>query len=129
MIPKRILIVDENQALVESLASGCERLGFRARCIYDGRQVLAELLEFEPDLICLDASLKDADGVNVCELVAADPRCFGMPLIVLSGIGTVPSCHEVYAHYVLKCKNVWQRIEPLLLEMFPPCTYDESTAL
>ena len=52
-----------------------------------------------------------------------------MPLIVLSGIGTVPSCHEVYAHYVLKCKNVWQRIEPLLVEMFPRCTYDESTAL
>lgn len=118
MAKRRILIADEHRSLAELLSLGCEELGFDTRVVFDGAQLIEQVLDFQPDLVCLDANLRDGAGTKLCEAIAVDPRCFGLPLIVLSGIGSVPSCRGLYGQYVLKTKNVWSRIEELIVEMF-----------
>lgn len=65
--PLRILIVEDNPALRESLASLLAFHGHRADFAADGRSGLALALADPPDVVVLDLGLPGLDGVRVCE--------------------------------------------------------------
>jgi CheY-like chemotaxis protein len=54
--------------------------------------------------------------------MAQDSRLKEIPTIVLTGksdAGTIRSCHDHCAYYVLKSPRIWDRIEPLLETLVP----------
>lgn len=69
--PLRILIVEDNPALRESLASLLAFHGHRADFAADGRSGLALALADPPDVVVLDLGLPGLDGVRVCEALRA----------------------------------------------------------
>ena len=69
--PLRILIVEDNPALRESLASLLAFHGHRADFAADGRSGLALALADPPDVLVLDLGLPGLDGVRVCEALRA----------------------------------------------------------
>ncbi len=64
--PPSILIVDDDQAIVQGVATLLEQAGFRARRAYSAAEARALLAQL-PDLVVLDLSLPDADGLTVCQ--------------------------------------------------------------
>jgi len=62
----RILVVDDEVDLAEAVARGLRREGYAVDVVHDGTAALeaARLTEF--DLICLDLTLPDIDGLEVC---------------------------------------------------------------
>ncbi len=78
---KRILIVDDDIVLRETIQQCVEREGFEAILATDGRWAL-ELISKEPvDLIISDISMPDIDGLELLEAVR---KVRDLPVIVMS---------------------------------------------
>lgn len=72
----RILVCDDNADIRELLTSVLEGEGHEVLCTGDGREVLAEVGRFAPDLILLDIRMPDFDGLEVLKAL----RLRGLPL-------------------------------------------------
>ena len=81
----RVLVVDDDPAILRSMKRGLEGAGFEVEGLGEARDVLDRVTTWRPDVLLLDLVLPDGDGVEVCRAVrAADPRT---PIIVLSAVG------------------------------------------
>jgi two-component system KDP operon response regulator KdpE len=82
---ERVLVVDDDRALLRALTIGLSSRGYdvaTARTASDGI-VLASLRQ--PDVVVLDLSLPDLDGVTVCGRI----REFSdVPILILSALGS-----------------------------------------
>ena len=120
MIPKTILIADDDRDLVDALATRCRQLGLTVVVAYDARAAFTLICESRPDLICLDVSMPSGSGLAVCEMLVSDEELSSIPVIMLTGSTddeTIRRCHSMCAFYVLKSRDVWQRIEPVLCNL------------
>ena len=68
MIPKRILLVDDEASITSALTILFERTGYEVLVAHSGQQAIQKLQEM-PDLIVLDINLPDTDGFAVCQRV------------------------------------------------------------
>ena len=64
---KKILIVDDEKAIVDILTLNLRMEGYDTICAYDGRRGLELALSERPDLILLDVMLPYMDGFSVCK--------------------------------------------------------------
>ena len=64
--PLRVLVVDDERALAEVVASYLRREGFEVTLAHDGPAAVDAAREGKPDLVVLDVMLPGFDGVEVC---------------------------------------------------------------
>ncbi|MEM9715184.1 MAG: response regulator transcription factor [Pseudomonadota bacterium] len=62
----RILVVDDDPALRQTVMIALERAGFEARTASDGQKGLVAADRDRPDLIVLDVGMPEMDGFEVC---------------------------------------------------------------
>ena len=80
--PQTVLIVEDDEAISDSIAYALDRAGFRTLRAGDGGQGLRLFRQQRPDLVILDLMLPQMDGWRVTEeLRKEDPR---VPVIVCS---------------------------------------------
>jgi DNA-binding response OmpR family regulator len=77
----KILIVEDEDAIAEPLASGLIREGFEVRRVATGGEALEAAL---PDVVLLDLRLPDMDGYDVCRGLRARSD---VPIIVVTARG------------------------------------------
>jgi DNA-binding response OmpR family regulator len=82
---RKILIIEDDLGVAESLAYLLERMGFRTSWVTQGGTGLASARTEHPDVIILDLCLPDMDGLAVCERLADDRETCDIPIIVVSG--------------------------------------------
>jgi DNA-binding response OmpR family regulator len=63
---KRILVVDDESAILQTLRFNLERSGYEVVTAGDGRSAVSLALREQPDLIVLDIMLPLLDGVEAC---------------------------------------------------------------
>jgi two-component system phosphate regulon response regulator PhoB len=80
----RILIIDDERALADALASNLEREGFNVSVAYDGRSGLLRAQRTLPDLIVLDLLLPVMPGLKVCQSLRASPQTRSIPVIMVT---------------------------------------------
>ncbi|GAB4479053.1 MAG: response regulator transcription factor [Anaerolineales bacterium] len=80
----KILIVDDEPLIVESLIYSLEREGFQVKGIGDGSIVLKTVQEYQPDLIVLDILLPGLNGIEVCKQLRTEST---IPIIMLTARG------------------------------------------
>jgi DNA-binding response OmpR family regulator len=78
---KRILIVEDDDALARVLVDKLSFAGFEMDRAEDGRSALARARTFSPDLVLLDLMLPECDGIELCQLLR---RGRGTPVIMLT---------------------------------------------
>jgi two-component system, OmpR family, response regulator len=61
----RILVVDDEQSIVDAVATALRYEGYQVEEAYNGRDALAAVASAEPDLIVLDWMLPDIEGIEV----------------------------------------------------------------
>ena len=81
---KRILIVEDEANIVESLAFLLRRDGFDVSTIPDGARAVGEAERVTPDLMILDVMLPGKDGFSVCRQVRDK---FSLPILMLTAKG------------------------------------------
>lgn len=77
----KILVVDDDLALVDVVAFTLRRAGMDVFLAHSGKDALAQYSRELPDLIVLDWMLPDMDGLNVCRQIRADSN---VPIIMLT---------------------------------------------
>ena len=80
----RILLVDDEPLITDSLSYSLRREGFEVKAVGEGEQALREMSEFEPDLVVLDIMLPGMNGLEVCRRIRANSST---PVIMLTARG------------------------------------------
>jgi DNA-binding response OmpR family regulator len=78
---QKILVVDDERMIVDSVKYGLEKEGFAIVAAYDGEQALKKFADEKPDLVLLDVQLPKRDGWSVCRALRAESR---VPIIMLT---------------------------------------------
>ena len=87
MSKRRVLIVDDEPAIVESLSELLEGWGYETSVAMDGRAGLAALEEFRPSVVITDVYMPELDGFGL--LREARELHTGVAVILLTGAGTI----------------------------------------
>ena len=83
---KKILIVDDEKDIVETLAFMLKTKGFECICAYDGEEGLKLAKECSPDLIILDVMMPNMDGWQTLKAVRSNPYTKHLPVIMLTAV-------------------------------------------
>ena len=62
----RVLVVDDEADLADAVGRGLRREGYAVDVVYGGRDALDRISYTEYDLVCLDLTMPDLDGLAVC---------------------------------------------------------------
>ena len=91
----RILVVDDDRAMLKLLRASLENEGFEVTTAADGVSALKAVKNNQPDLIVLDIMLPDIDGFEICRMVR---EWSTLPIIALSG--------QCGLEYKVRCLNL-----------------------
>jgi DNA-binding response OmpR family regulator len=83
----RILVVDDDKDIVQTIKGNLELDGYEVLTAFNGRIGLHIAKTSRPDLVILDLNLPDIDGIKACEIMR---REFDFPIIMLTardGVG------------------------------------------
>lgn len=89
---KRILLIDDDAQLVDSIKTLLGSAGYEVACAYQAEKGVALAREMHPDLIVMDilfAAPPGPNGVEVSRQLAQDSELRGTPVIILSGVKKV----------------------------------------
>ena len=78
----KILLVEDDTALAELIASYLQRFEYEVNVIHRGDQALERAHTFRPDLVLLDLMLPGLDGLHVCRQLRDEAP--GLPIIMLT---------------------------------------------
>jgi DNA-binding response OmpR family regulator len=86
-VAPRVLVVEDEPNIVESLSFLMKREGFEVQIAGDGTAALRLVERERPDLVVLDVMLPRRDGYDVCKAIRADRRLDGVRILMLSAKG------------------------------------------
>ena len=106
----KILIADDDQAVVETLKAILERSDYEVDSASNGEECIKKILLDKPDLLLLDIMMPKMDGysflVAIKELKALTGSAPDMPVIAITGNDTEINrglvTHENIRGYILK---------------------------
>lgn len=78
----RILVVDDDPGISDSLERALRREGYVVATAADGELALAAVAAEPPDAMILDVAMPKLDGLSVCKRLRADGN--GVPILVLT---------------------------------------------
>ena len=81
-----VLVVDDEFGVAEVLQSILEDEGYRVATAINGKQALARLGEFKPDLIMLDYMMPIMDGTQTLAAIRNDDGLATIPVIMMSSL-------------------------------------------
>jgi two-component system response regulator VicR len=85
-VTKRILIVEDDKAIARLLRDNLTYEGFIVESSETGRDALAKVKQFAPDLVLLDLMLPNGvDGFDICRSISQGPS--RLPVIILTARG------------------------------------------
>lgn len=115
----RILVIDDNRDVADSLAMLLEILGYQVDIARDGQQGLSAAQRFEPDAILLDIGLPNMDGYQVAQKLREQAVTKQTLIIAMSGYApNDDDSHEDAAdfdHYLIKPPDI-RHIQNLITE-------------
>jgi putative two-component system response regulator len=85
--PARILIVDDDAVVRDTIRDSVEHLGYRTREAGSAEEALERLGEDLPDLILLDVRMPGITGIELCRQLKADQATRLIPVVLLTAQG------------------------------------------
>ena len=100
---QRILVVDDEPWVVQTIRGYLEESHFDVLVAYDGASAITQFVAHAPDLVILDWMLPEMDGLSVAERIRRDSN---VPIIMLTARTTEEDRLDGFAHgvddYVVK---------------------------
>jgi CheY-like chemotaxis protein len=86
-MPKsKILIADDNLTNVELIEAYLDGLDCETAVAVDGRDTLAKVAEFQPDLILLDIMMPKLSGFEVCKMLKRDATTQHIMILMVTAL-------------------------------------------
>lgn len=86
-MPTKVVILEDEPDINETLAYNLTREGYRVWSEADGRRGLELIRQKAPDLVLLDLMLPGVDGMEVCRQIKNDPVIKGTCIIMVTAKG------------------------------------------
>lgn len=83
---EKILIVDDEPAMLAGLQALLERQGYNVRTAADGLTALSECALNPPDLILLDVMMPGRNGFEICRELKTDAETRLIPVVLITGL-------------------------------------------
>jgi two-component system cell cycle response regulator DivK len=83
-LPKKILIVDDNQDSRELVVKVLKNKGYKTIEAVDGEEALEKVVSERPDLILMDRSIPKIDGYEVTRRLKSQEEFKGIPIVALT---------------------------------------------
>jgi putative two-component system response regulator len=80
----RILIVDDDPLVRETMRDYVEHLGYAVRDAGSAEEALAEIAKDQPDLVLLDVRMPGITGIELCRQLKGDPATHLIPIVLLT---------------------------------------------
>ncbi len=84
--PRRVLIVDDDQKILDLLVELLHAEGYDVRPAKDGIVALTIARAFTPDLIISDVVMPVMNGIALCRELKQDPNLSSIPVLLISGL-------------------------------------------
>jgi len=84
---RKVLVVDDEPVLVETIAYNLEQAGYEVTTAADGASALEVARRERPDLVILDIMLPEMDGIEVCRLLRRENSTATTPIMMLTAKG------------------------------------------
>lgn len=81
---RKILVVDDEAVLADTIAYNLEQEGYQVITAADGTSALNAVHNEHPDLIVLDIMLPGVDGLEVCRQLRREDSTATVPIIMLT---------------------------------------------
>jgi diguanylate cyclase (GGDEF)-like protein len=82
--PYRILIVDDETDTAEYHSANLEAAGLETMTVTDPLDVMAQLVEFQPDVILMDVYMPGCSGIELAMVIRQEEAFVGVPIVFLS---------------------------------------------
>lgn len=82
----KILIADDNLQNCELLDAYLSDGEYEIAMAHDGKETLAKVAEFQPDLILLDIMMPKLSGYEVCKQLRADEGTKQIPILMVTAL-------------------------------------------
>lgn len=92
----KILVVDDVEAICESLTTILQYKHFEVKSVHSGDTVFTSLVSFQPDLILLDVRLGSDDGRIICQKIKSSSLFSDIPIILFSASPNVLGNYREY---------------------------------
>jgi len=86
-LPRRVLIVDDNEDAANSLATLLKLGGHETASVYTATDALVRAAAFKPDVVLLDIGLPGMDGYEVAQQMRELPGLKDIRLVAVTGYG------------------------------------------
>jgi len=80
----RVLIVDDDLRVRETMRDYVEHLGYAVRDASCAEEALAEITRETPDLVLLDVRMPGTNGIDLCRQLKGDPMTHFIPVVLLT---------------------------------------------
>lgn len=80
----RIVIVEDDEDIADSIRYNLERDGFRVRTATTGESALDVILDNPPDLVILDLNLPHMSGFELCRRLKREALTSRLPILILT---------------------------------------------
>jgi two-component system cell cycle response regulator DivK len=83
-LPKKILVVDDNQDSRELVVKVLKNKGYQMVEAIDGEEAVEKAIAQMPDLILLDISIPKLNGYEVTRILKGKEECKNIPVVALT---------------------------------------------
>jgi DNA-binding response OmpR family regulator len=83
---KKILLVEDDEALASVYRSRLELEGFETKEVNNGEEALSSAVQFKPDLILLDVMMPKISGFDVLDILRNTPETANVRIIMLTAL-------------------------------------------
>ncbi len=84
---RKILVVDDEVAIVRVLKDRLEMEGFEVLTAYDGAEGVEIARKEQPDLIIMDITMPNMDGLTASKILRETPETAHIPIVMLTARG------------------------------------------
>ena len=86
MHQKRILLVEDDDALANVYQMRLQTEGFDVRRVANGEDALAAAISYKPDLVLLDVMMPKVSGFDVLDIIRNTPETANLKVIMLTAL-------------------------------------------
>ena len=92
--PKRILLVEDDDALASVYVTRLQAEGFDIKRVPNGEDALSATLQYRPDLIVLDVMMPKVSGFDVLDIIRNTPEIGNVKIVMLTALSQDSDKHR-----------------------------------